>query len=246
MQVLRKAAYIYIRTNPSTSLETMVSLKSFHFSSFESIPLLQYRYIMTLSFPLITSPPFLPLPSPNSCVNVHPLRRLLALGKFVHCDVLADILLLDDLLVKDGSRAAGEAVVALLLLALVRLDVVAHEGGLVFGDDGDVDVATRAQVVEDTSQDGVRAQLDSVVAGQRWLPRCLEDGHGGQRAGTHGHVGQLVGGSVGVDGEEVSAGRVDAGDDEVGANVALVAEEVLLQHRHARHDARLAACRQGV
>ena len=51
---------------------------------------------------------------------------------------------------------------------------------------------------------------------------------------------------MGVDGEEVGAGRVAAGDDEVGANVALVAEQVLLEHGHAGDDARLAARRQRV
>ena len=46
---------------------------------------------------------------------------------------------------------------------------------------------------------------------------------------------------MGVDGEEVGAGRVAAGDDEVGADVALVAEEVLFQHCHDGDDARGAA-----
>jgi hypothetical protein len=40
--------------------------------------------------------------------------------------------------------------------------------------------------------------------------------------------------------------RVDAGHDEVGADVALVAEEVLLEHGHAGHDAGLAAGRERV
>jgi hypothetical protein len=44
-----------------------------------------------------------------------------------------------------------------------------------------------------------------------------------------------------VDGEEADAGRVDAGDDQVGTNVTLVSEQMLLQHRHHRHDAGLAA-----
>lgn len=51
---------------------------------------------------------------------------------------------------------------------------------------------------------------------------------------------------MGVDGEEVGAGWVDTGNDEVGANVALVAEQVLLQHRHAGDDAGLATRREGV
>ena len=42
-------------------------------------------------------------------------------------------------------------------------------------------------------------------------------------------------------GEEVGTRGVHARNDEVGANVALVAEEVLLQHCHAGDDARFAA-----
>lgn len=46
---------------------------------------------------------------------------------------------------------------------------------------------------------------------------------------------------MGVDGEEVGARGVAAGDDEVGADVALVAEQVLLEEGHAGDDAGLAA-----
>ena len=49
-----------------------------------------------------------------------------------------------------------------------------------------------------------------------------------------------------MDGEEADARGVDACYDEVGADVALVAEEVLLQHGHAGCDARGAAGREGV
>jgi len=51
---------------------------------------------------------------------------------------------------------------------------------------------------------------------------------------------------VGVHSEEVGASRINTGDDEVGADVALVAEEVLLEQRHARYDAGLAAGGEGV
>jgi hypothetical protein len=182
------------------------------------------------------------------CVDIHYLSRrcdVLVL-ELRDCDVLADLLLGDDLLVEHRGSALGEPVVALLRLPCVRCDVVAHEGGLLFGDDGHIDVASGAQVVPDTGLDGVGAQLDGLVARQVGLPLCLEDGHGGQRAGAHGHVGQLVGGAVGVDGEEVGARGVDARDDQVGADVALVAEQVLLQHGHGGHDARLAAGAEGV
>jgi hypothetical protein len=49
-----------------------------------------------------------------------------------------------------------------------------------------------------------------------------------------------------VDGKEVCAGGVDACNDEVGADVALVAEEMLLEHGHACYDAGLAAGGEGV
>jgi hypothetical protein len=49
-----------------------------------------------------------------------------------------------------------------------------------------------------------------------------------------------------LDGEEADAGRVNAGHDEVGADVSLVAEQMLFEHGHARHDAGIAACGERV
>ena len=51
---------------------------------------------------------------------------------------------------------------------------------------------------------------------------------------------------MGVDGEEMRTGGVNTRNDEVGANVTLVAEQVLLQHGHAGNDAGLAAGGEGV
>jgi len=51
---------------------------------------------------------------------------------------------------------------------------------------------------------------------------------------------------VGVDGEEMCAGGVNTSNDEVSANVTLVAEQMLLQHGHAGNDAGLAAGGEGV
>lgn len=150
----------------------------------------------------------------------------------------------DNLLVEDSRGALGEGVALQLGRPLVGTDVAALELGLVGGDDGDVDVAAGAEVVEDAGEDGVAAELDGVVAAEVGPPLGLENGHGGQRAGAHGDVGELVGGAVGVDGEKVDARGVDAGDDEVGADVALVAEEVLLEHRHTGDHAGLAARRE--
>ena len=61
------------------------------------------------------------------------------------------------------------------------------------------------------------------------FPLRLEDGHGCETAGAHCHVGELVGAAVGVDGEQTNACGVNARNDEVRADVSLVAEEVLFQ-----------------
>lgn len=66
-----------------------------------------------------------------------------------------------------------------------------------------------------------------------WFPHSLEDGHGGERARAHSDVGELIGRAVGVDGVEADAGGIDTSDDEVSADVALVAEEILFEHGHA-------------
>lgn len=49
-----------------------------------------------------------------------------------------------------------------------------------------------------------------------------------------------------VDREQTNARGVDTGNNQVRANVALVAEEVLLQHGHAGDDSRGPARREGV
>jgi hypothetical protein len=164
----------------------------------------------------------------------------------VHRHIPPNLVFSDNLLVEDGSCALGVQVALDLLALLVRLDVVALQGGLVLCDDGDIDVGAGAKIVEDTGKDGVAGELHGLGLSQVGLPLGLEDTHGGETATAHGDVGQLVGATVGVDGEEVSARGVAAGDDEVSADVALVAEEVLLQHGHAGDDAGLAAGGQGV
>lgn len=163
-----------------------------------------------------------------------------------YAHVAANLVLLDNLLVEHGRGALLEGVALELGATLVGLDEAALEGGLVLCDDGDVDVASGAEIVKDTGLDGLAGELDGLVLGQGRLPLGLEDGHGGQGAGAHGDVGELVGGTVGVDSEEVGSRGVDAGDDEVSANVALVLEEVLLEHGHAGDDAGLAARGEGV
>ena len=157
----------------------------------------------------------------------------------MHRHVPADLLLRDDPLVQIRRRAAGKLVVARLFDPLVRLDVVAQQlRRLPRLDHTHVHVAPRPEVVEDAGLDGVGANLDRLVARAVLRPLRLEDRHGGQRARAHCHVGQFVGRAVRVDGEEAHARGVDACDDEVRADVALIAEEVLFQHCHDGHDAR--------
>jgi hypothetical protein len=164
----------------------------------------------------------------------------------VHSNVLANLLLRDDFLIQHRRSAALEPVVPLLGLPGVGCLVVPHQRGLVLGDDRHIDIASGAQIVPDTSLNRIGAQGDGLFPRQVGLPLCLEDGHGGERTRSHGHVWQLVGGAVGVHGEEMRACGVDARDDEVGADVALVPEQVLLQHGHAGYDAGLAAGGEGV
>jgi hypothetical protein len=161
-------------------------------------------------------------------------------------NIPSNFILLDNLLVENSRGALGENVALKLRRSLIRLHKAALQRRLILSDDGDIDIRPRSQVVKDTRLDRIAGELNGLILGQLGLPLRLEDGHGGQRAGAHSHVGKLVRGAVGVDGEEVGARRVYARDDEVGADVALVAEEVLLEEGHARHHARLAACREGV
>lgn len=177
------------------------------------------------------------------CVNLH----LIGLFRnLVNTDEIAQLLLANNLLVQYRRGALPEHVTLELGNALVRLDVVALQGGLLGCDDGHVDVASRAEIVEDTGQDSLAAEVNGLLLVQLPLPLRLEDRHGGQRARAHGHVRQLVGGAVRVHREEVGACGIDSRDDQVGPDVALVAEEVLLEHGHACDDARFAASGEGV
>ena len=180
-------------------------------------------------------------------IHIHLLPDLrLAVIELMHGNILADLGLGDDLLLQHGGRPGLEAVALLLLLALVGRDVIAHQGSLLGRDDAHVDVAAAAEVVENTRLDGVARELDRRLARQGRLPLRLEDRHGRQRAAAHRDVGELVGRAVRVHCEEPDARGVDARDDEIRADVALVAEEMLLQERHAGDDARLAAGGEGV
>lgn len=180
-------------------------------------------------------------------IHLHLLRQTgLAVPNVLHRDVFADLLLADDLLIENRRGASRKLVIPHLLLAHVGGDVVPQQLRLLLCDNAHVDVASRAQIVEDTSLNSFAGQLDRLVPRQIRLPQRLEHTHGRQTTGTHRDVGELVGGAVGVDGEEVTASGVAASDDEVGADVALIAEEVLLEHGHDGDDARLAAGGEGM
>lgn len=180
-------------------------------------------------------------------VHLHLLANSrLAIANILYRHVLADILLGDDLLVQHRGGASLELVVPLLGLSRVGCEVVSEQLGLVLGDDANVDVRTRAQIVPDTSLDRVRAEADGLLAGHVGLPLSLEHAHGRQTTGSHCHVGKLVCRTVCVDCEEVCAGGIAACDDEVCADVTLVAEEMLFEHGHDGDNAWLAAGGEGV
>lgn len=183
--------------------------------------------------------------SPNSIVHLHQLALALE-GNLLDIHVPPDVPLADNLLVEHGRGPLGERVALRLGGPLIGLHIAPVQRRLLLRDDGNVDVGPGAEIVEDTGLDRLAAKLDGLVARELRLPLGLEDGHGGKGAGAHGDVGELVGAAVGVHREEVSASGVDARDDEVGADMALVAEEVLLEERHAGDDAGLAARREGV
>lgn len=164
----------------------------------------------------------------------------------MHADKLAQVLLADDLLVQHVGRAPPEDVALEFGHPLIRLDVVAFERSLLGRNNRYVHIASGTQIIENTRLDRLAAQLHGFFLVQIRLPSRLEDRHSRETARTHGHIGQLVGRAVSVDREEVGSRGVDASHDEIRADMALVAKEVLLEHGHACDDTRLAACRQRV
>jgi hypothetical protein len=133
---------------------------------------------------------------------IHSIATLKRRNSLAH-DQTPDILLLP------SRRASPELVILLLGHALVgHLNVTKHLG-VGGGDDACVNVGAGAEIVEDTSGDGVFDELESFLA--LWsmstmskdegkethrhisFPPCFKDGHGSQTTGAHRHVGEFVG-----------------------------------------------------
>lgn len=187
----------------------------------------------------------IPLGRRTLCINLHLVTARL-LRQLHHTNIIPNLLLLDHLLIKHRRRTPPKLITLELLGPLVRLDEASVQRRLLRRDHRQIDITSRAQIIPDARLDRLRAELHRLLLVQLRLPLRLKDRHGRQRAGAHGHVGELVGGTVRVHGKQVGAGRVDACDHQVRADVTLVPEEVLLEKGHARHDARLAARGQRV
>lgn len=128
---------------------------------------------------------------------------------------------------KDRGGTPSHLVRELLLHPLVGLRVVPQHLLLVLLDHADVAVAAGPEIVEDTRVDRLFHEVDRLLPSHLRPPFRFEDGHGGERAGAHGHVGKLVGRTVRGDGEEVRTGGVDTAEDEGRADVALISVRVV-------------------
>ena len=181
-------------------------------------------------------------------IDIHLLRNHLPFTtQILDRDVPPYILLRNDLLIQPRRRALLEPVTPLLLPTLVRLDVVPQQlRRLVLFNHARIHVTPGPQIVENSCLDRLFAQLQRVILGQLRPPHRLEHAHRSQRARSHRHVRKLISRTVRVHSEQVHAGGIHACHDEVRPDVALVPEEVLLEHGHAGHDAGLAAGREGV
>lgn len=181
-------------------------------------------------------------------INVHLLydHDIIIRRQFLHRNILTDLLLRNDLLVQHRRRPPRELIALLLLLPLVGLDVIPHHRRHILRDHAHIHIRPGPQIIEDPRLNRIRRQLNRLLPRQLLLPLRLEHGHRRQRTAAHGHVGELVRAAMRVHGEEAHTGGVHAGHDEVGADVALVSEEVLLQHRHHGDDAGFPARREGV
>ena len=176
-------------------------------------------------------------------VDIH---SLVAHRYLRYTNITSNLILSNNLLVEYRRCALGEGITLQLRALLVGLDEVSLQSRLVACDNRHIHVRTRTQVVENTSHDSITCQLHGLILCKIRLPLRLKHRHGRQTTTAHGDVGQLIRGAVGVDGEEVSTGGIYTRDDEVGTDVSLVAEQVLLEEGHAGDDAGFATGGEGV
>ena len=106
-------------------------------------------------------------------INLHAVSsgQVIITRQSLNRDIFLHILFADDPLVQPSGCTALEAVVALLLWAVVGLHVVTEQlSGLILLDNAHVDIATRSQIVEDTSLDRLGTDVDGALAVKVWLP----------------------------------------------------------------------------
>lgn len=175
-------------------------------------------------------------------VKIHLLsQRCLTPLQLMNRDVLADLLPRNDLLVQNSRSSPLENIALLLLASLIRLDVTSLQCSLLLRDNRNVDVRSGTQIIENTSLDSVRCQVDSLLFRQCWLPLRLEDRHGCERTTSHGDIWKFVSTAVCMDSKQSNTSGVNSSYNEVCANVSLVPEQMLLEHGHACNDSRFAA-----
>mmetsp|Transcript_28760 Transcript_28760/g.73224 ORF Transcript_28760/g.73224 Transcript_28760/m.73224 type:complete len:200 (-) Transcript_28760:465-1064(-) len=150
-----------------------------------------------------------------SSAHVHRFGRL-DHGHLLECD---------HALLDDGCGALGVDHGELARVRLVHeVLVVAQVLHAALGDDAQVHVGARPQVVVHARADGACHQVHGLLARHVVLVPLLKHRHGVERAGAHGAEGQRVGGAVRVHGEQVRPVDVDAAQHQRRAHVALVLE----------------------
>jgi hypothetical protein len=98
----------------------------------------------------------------------------------------------------------------------------------------DIDIAARTKIVKNTGTDGIANKIDCLLLCQVFTVAILENCHGSQRTTSHRNVWQSIGTAVRVDGVEARPGDIDTAENKSGADVALVAEQIALEHGHGR------------
>mmetsp|Transcript_9760 Transcript_9760/g.26021 ORF Transcript_9760/g.26021 Transcript_9760/m.26021 type:complete len:345 (+) Transcript_9760:417-1451(+) len=111
-----------------------------------------------------------------------------------------------------------------------------------FLDDTDVDVAARPQIVEYTRRNRLVHELLCLLLGHRVLVFRLENCHCSQRARAHGHEREAVRRPVWVHRVQVRPVQVASAQHQSGADVPLILEQHLLEHRESSHNSALTTC----